>query len=237
LEQKTDDLQLFVHRPGGAPCAGRLDGQMKRRGSALSEPAVRLRSENEQLADGSRASRTHCPMERCRTFAVHPLDVRSVLDEKTDQPRLRFPAPRNDRPRPRVARVVQRGGAPAILSIWVGPCAKQEPGLVGTQGRSREMKARIAHVQPVRNRFDQMVVRHSSAATLGRGSKQSFQLLPTLKDRLENWLHRCWRACWRGSNPRMGSSTCRRVSRPRAANREPSRYFHSCTSASPCPFS
>ncbi len=108
---------------------------------------------------------------------------------EANQPSLRLPAPRHGRSRTRIARIVQWGGASAIRGIGVCSRAKQQPGLVEAQCCGGEMKARIAHVQPMRNRFDQMVLCHSSATTLGSGSNQSRYLFRAPKDCLENCFH------------------------------------------------
>ena len=84
---------------------------------------------------------------------------------------------------------MQWGGAAAIRRIRIRAGTKQEPRLAGTEGRRRQMEGRIAHVEPVWNRVDQLVTRHARPATVWRGAQPLRNLLLALKNRLENRFH------------------------------------------------
>jgi hypothetical protein len=152
-----DDFQLLISGSLGAARAGRLNRQMQRQRSQLPETHIDPRSVFQKTSNGGGTPRSNGPVQwRCSPL-VCVIDICAMCDEEIDEHRLTFRIPRVPSRRPRIARIVQRDRTTPISRVNLGAMIEKEPRRIHAQRCSSQMERRIAAVEPMRNRFDEVV--------------------------------------------------------------------------------
>src|SRR5262245_12734502 len=119
LKQQVDDLQLFGARSFGAASARRMRNDVERGGALAAVRGVHASAVLEETANRLGAPCANRAMERSRARLVQMLDVRPGSEKEFNHRSLFRRVPRLSGLRPRIARVVERGGFAPVLGVAV----------------------------------------------------------------------------------------------------------------------
>src|SRR5262245_42428575 len=162
---------------------------MDRCRAMFSSSDVNSRASFEKLTYSRRASRTHRAMEGGRAASIDLLKFRSMLNQELNEFSLLCWIPSPARLRAGIASVVQRSSPSTIFCIRVRSALKKKLRGSCSQGGRRQVQGRVPYVEPMRNRFDQVILPGPCLRQIRRSSQELRYRFVTFKDCLKNWTH------------------------------------------------